>query len=220
MIRLDRVTKRYKTRRGINTVLDKVSFSIFPGGNVGILGRNGSGKSTLLRVIGGAEMPNSGSVFRQGRISWPIGFTGGFQGSLNAWENLRFTCRIYGADIEQVSYFVEEFAELKEYMYMPIKTYSSGMRAKLAFGLSMALNFDYYLIDEITAVGDASFRDKCEKLFGERKETATLVVVSHNINTIKKFCDIGVVLNKGNLICFDTVDDAVNYYLQACKQNG
>ena len=156
---------------------------------MGILGLNGQGKSTLIRIISGSERPDSGTVTRRSRVSWPIGFTGGFNGSLTGRENLRFTSRIYGANIQEVTEFVEDFTELGPYMDMPVKTYSSGMRSKLAFGLSMSIGFDFYLIDEAWSVGDASFRAKAEKLFEARKAHATLVVVSHNVATIRKNCD-------------------------------
>jgi len=217
MITLSGITKRFKVRRGTNTVLDNLSYAFQPGTNVGILGRNGAGKSVLLRIIGGAELPDRGSVTRQGRISWPIGFAGGFNGSLNGRENLRFACRIYGADIKQVTSFVEDFTELREYMEMPVKTYSSGMRAKLAFGMSMALDFDFYLIDEVMAVGDAGFRNKCAGVFNERKDRATLIVVSHNINTIKKLCDVVAILHQGRLRSFENMDEAFNNYREICN---
>ncbi|MBN2427399.1 MAG: ABC transporter ATP-binding protein [Deltaproteobacteria bacterium] len=212
MIRLVNLSKRYRAGKGSKTVLDNVSADFPPGRNLGILGRNGAGKSTLLRLIGGAEKPTSGKILREGRVSWPIGFSGGFHGSLTGRENLRFICRIYQADIRRVTRFVDEFAELGAYMEMPVNTYSSGMRAKLAFGLSMAIDFEYYLIDEITAVGDASFKRKSEEEFARRKDRSTLLVVSHNVGTIKNHCDVAAVLENGCLTMFDDVDSAVKYY--------
>lgn len=153
MIRLRNVTKTYRMKAGRRLILDDLSVDFVPGVNVGILGRNGAGKSTLMRILGGAITPDHGTVERTSRVSWPIGFSGCFHGSLTGRENLRFVCRIYKADIRQVTSFVEEFTELEDYLDMPVKTYSSGMAAKLAFGLSMAIGFDFYLIDELTAVG-------------------------------------------------------------------
>ena len=154
MIELSHVCKSYGLPHGRKVVLDNVSHIFREGVNMGILGLNGAGKSTLMRVICGAESPDKGRVKRTSRVSWPIGFSGGFHGSLTGRENMRFTCRIYGANIRQVTDFVEDFSELGPYMDMPIRTYSSGMKAKLAFGLSMAIGFDFYLIDEGYAVGD------------------------------------------------------------------
>lgn len=214
MIELVSLCKSYRTNKGMRPVLNNINMKFPQGRNIGILGRNGAGKSTLLRLIGGAELPTSGKIVRQGSISWPIGFSGGFHGSLTGRENLRFICRIYDADIQKVSAFVEEFAELGDYMEMPLSTYSSGMRSKLAFGLSMAIDFNYYLIDELTAVGDAWFKKKCNDEFARRKNRATLLVVSHNINTIKQHCESAAVLNNGTLEMFECLDDAMEFYQQ------
>ncbi len=218
MIRLRNVTKTYRMKAGRRLILDDLSVDFEPGVNVGILGRNGAGKSTLMRIIGGAIAPDSGTVERTSRISWPIGFSGCFHGSLTGRENLRFVCRIYKADIKKVTAFVEDFTELEDYLDMPVKTYSSGMSAKLAFGLSMAIGFDYYLIDELTAVGDASFRQKSQRVFQERKATSTLLVVSHQIATIKQHCDVAGVLDHGKITFFPTIADAVKCYDAICKQ--
>ena len=182
MIRLRNVTKTYRMKAGHRLILDDLSVDFVPGVNVGILGRNGAGKSTLMRIIGGAIAPDRGTVERTSRVSWPIGFKGCFHGSLTGRENLRFVCRIYKADIRQVTSFVEDFTELEDYLDMPVKTYSSGMVAKLAFGLSMAIGFDFYLIDELTAVGDASFRQKSQRVFLERKSTSTARSRAHGSN--------------------------------------
>lgn len=218
MIRLRNVTKTYRMKAGRRLILDDLSVDFVPGVNVGILGRNGAGKSTLMRIIGGAIAPDRGTVERTSRVSWPIGFKGCFHGSLTGRENLRFVCRIYKADIRQVTSFVEDFTELEDYLDMPVKTYSSGMVAKLAFGLSMAIGFDFYLIDELTAVGDASFRQKSQRVFLERKSTSTLLVVSHQIATIKQHCDVAGVLDHGRIIFFDQIAEAVKYYDAICKQ--
>lgn len=212
MIAAENLVKRYKTTSGYNVVLNDVSFQLPLGPNVGFLGRNGAGKSTLLRILGGAERPTSGTIRRQGTISWPIGFGGGFQGSMSGFDNLRFICRIYGADREKVVAFVQEFSELDDYLYMPVSSYSSGMRAKLAFGISMAITFDYYLVDEITAVGDASFRRRCDQEFSKRSGNSTLVIVSHNKNTIKAYCEKVFVLDSGQMFEFEDVEEGIAYY--------
>lgn len=212
MIELQQVSKAYSTKSGPNCVLDAVSFSFPPRTNIGILGKNGAGKSTLLRIIAGTEQPDSGSVVRQGVVSWPIGFTGGFSGSLTGEENCRFVARIYGADIDQVVGLTAEFAELGNYFYMPVKTYSSGMRARLAFGLSMAIEFDAYLVDEVTAVGDSTFQAKCRKAFAERSGRSSVIIVSHSLTTVRDYCQRCAVLKGGKLLCFDSVDEASAVY--------
>jgi capsular polysaccharide transport system ATP-binding protein len=193
-------------------VLDEVSFSFPAQTNVGILGKNGAGKSTLLRILAGTEEADSGLVARRGTVSWPIGFSGGFNGSLNGEENCRFVARIYGQDVDEVVGFTAEFAELGEYFYMPVKTYSSGMRARLAFGLSMAIEFDAYLVDEVTAVGDSSFQQKCRKAFDDRSGQSSVIIVSHSIHTVKSYCERCAVLRDGKLFYFDSVEDAQRFY--------
>ena len=217
MIKLENISKAYKLKNGRNHVLKDLSYIFKPGLNVGILGRNGAGKSTLLRIIGGTELPDSGRVIRESNISWPIGLAHGFHGALTGRENLRFISRIYGANIKKVTAFVEEFTALGSYLDMPLSTYSSGMGAKLAFGLSMAIDFDFYLVDEVTAVGDVSFRERCQKAFEERKATSTLIVVSHSLNTIKSHCDIALVLDNGQLHPYTSIDEAAVHYDRICK---
>lgn len=212
MIELESVTKAYGTRHGIHVVLNDIS-AVFPSGeSVGILGRNGAGKSTLMRVLGGAEAPDGGKVRRHGRISWPIGFAGGFHPSLSGEENCRFLARIYDADIDDVVAATEEFAELGEYFYNPIKTYSSGMRARLAFGVSMAIDFETYLVDEVTAVGDARFKKKSEDAFAARRGRSSIIIVSHQMSTIRQFADRCAVLEGGRLQMYDTLEEAERAY--------
>lgn len=212
MIVLDNVTKSYNTRYGSRVVLDQVNLTLNRGEKIGILGRNGAGKSTLIRLISGAESPTSGRVRRQMSISWPLAFSGGFQGSLTGLDNLRFICRVYGADIESAIPQVEEFSELGIYLGEPVKKYSSGMRARLAFAISMAIDFDCFLIDEIVAVGDARFHKKCEvELFEKRKDRA-MIIVSHQPKQIVTHCDKAAVLQDGKLHCFDDVAQAYKFY--------
>ncbi len=221
MIELSHINKSYCLPKGKHKeVLRDANITFRPGINMGILGLNGQGKSTLIRLISGAERPDSGTVTRNSRVSWPIGFSGGFNGSLTGRENLRFTSRIYGVNIREVTEFVEDFTELGSYMDMPVKTYSSGMRSKLAFGLSMSIGFDFYLIDEAWSVGDASFRAKAEKLFEARKAHATLVVVSHSVATIQKNCDSAAVLHNGLLTVYDKLSDAIRAYTRICRADG
>jgi len=218
MIGLRHITKIYKVGQRSRIILDNVSCNFRQGINVGILGRNGAGKSTLMGIIGGKIKPDSGRIVRTSLISWPLGFSGCFNGSLTGKENLRFVSRIYNKDWKEISEFVEDFSELGAYMNQPVATYSSGMKAKLAFGLSMAIGFDYYLIDEVTAVGDASFKNKCNKIFQERKSKATLIIVSHSINTIKSQCDIAGILDGGSITFYDTISDAIKMYNDICAK--
>ncbi len=212
MIELHNVYKSYATLAGPNVVLDNVSIAFSERESVGILGRNGAGKSTLLRIVSGVEFPDSGQVHRTGRISWPIGFSGGFSASLSGEENCRFVARIYGEDVDRVVGATREFAELGTYFYMPVRTYSSGMRARLAFSLSMAVDFDIYLVDEITAVGDKGFQEKCRRAFAARQERSSVIIVSHSLPTIRSYCKRCAVLEKGKLQLFDTVKEAAAVY--------
>jgi capsular polysaccharide transport system ATP-binding protein len=212
MIELQKIYKTYRTHSGPNVVLDGVD-ALFPSGqSVGVLGRNGAGKSTLLRILAGVESADSGAVVRQGRVSWPIGFSGGFSASLSGEENSRFIARIYGEDVDRVVSFAMNFAELGRYFFEPVKTYSSGMRARLAFGLSMAVDFDTYLVDEVTAVGDKAFQEKCRRAFAERQARASVIIVSHQMRTIRSYCTSCVVLERGKLYSFDRLKDAARFY--------
>ncbi len=212
MIELIDVSKHYATNRGIHRVLDKVSLAIPTDQSVGILGRNGAGKSTLLRLVAGIESPTDGEVRRHVRVSWPIGFAGGFHGNLTGEENLRFVSRIYGADPVRVAESVRDFAELGEYFEMPLRTYSSGMRARLAFGLSMAIDFQVYLIDEVIAVGDKPFREKCRATLDARRDHSSVIIVSHSMQTIREYSDRCALLDNGKLRLFDSVDEAAEVY--------
>ena len=212
MINLKNITKSYQTRSGNVTVLNQVNLSILPGEKVGILGRNGAGKSTIIRLISGAERPDSGLVTREMSVSWPLAFGGAFQGSLTGLDNLRFICRVYGVDPTDKIDFVDEFSELGRYLREPIKTYSAGMRARLAFAISMVVEFDCFLIDEIIAVGDSRFHEKCNvELFEKRKDRA-MIFVSHDTNYIRTHCDRAAVLLGGKLHPFAEVNDAFAFY--------
>ncbi|CAG9272193.1 ATP-binding protein [Burkholderia cepacia] len=212
MIELDDVRKYYSTRNGQRLVLDGVNLTINPGERIGILGRNGAGKSTIIRLISGSELPSSGRISRSMSVSWPLAFSGGFQGSLTGLDNLRFVCRVYQASFENALPFVEEFSELGEYLREPVKKYSSGMRARLAFAISMAVEFDCFLIDEVIAVGDRRFHEKCKYELFERRKDRAMILVSHDAITVKEYCDRACVLEGGRLHHFDEVDDAYDFY--------
>jgi capsular polysaccharide transport system ATP-binding protein len=216
MIRLQNVAKSYRLREGRKVVLRNIT-ATFPRTNVAILGANGAGKSTLLRLIAGTEPPDSGDILRQGRISWPLGFAGSFNGTMSGAENVRFVARIYGEDTERVLDFVESFSELGEFFRMPVSSYSSGMRARLAFGVSMAVAFDYYLVDEITAVGDDKFRQKCLTTFTKKLANSGIIMISHSKATLKQYCRVGAVLHQGELIMFDDLNEAIALHEQHMK---
>ncbi|HEV2573138.1 MAG TPA: ABC transporter ATP-binding protein [Beijerinckiaceae bacterium] len=212
MIQLDNVFKFYKNRGYTKIVLDHVSATFLSGRSYALLGVNGAGKSTTMRLIAGTELPNSGKIRRSVRVSWPLGFSGGFHPSMTGRENVKFVARAYGEDVRRVFDFVEEFAELGDYIDVPFKTYSSGMMARLAFGLSMAIEFECYLIDEVTAVGDARFQARCRSIFEQRRANADVIVISHSMETIKAYCDQGAVLVDGRILMFETVDKAIEAY--------
>jgi capsular polysaccharide transport system ATP-binding protein len=215
VIQLDHVEKRYRTRAGSHTVLRGVSLKINKGDKIGILGRNGAGKSTLIRIISGAEVPSSGRVVRRMSVSWPLAFGGAFQGSLTGIDNLRFICRVYGADFDAALPLVREFAELGEYLREPVKTYSSGMSARLAFAISMAIEFDCFLIDEVIAVGDARFHEKCRHELFEKRRDRAMIIVSHDAHNIREHCTRACVLRDGVLREFVDIDAAYLDYNQS-----
>ena len=212
MIRLRDINKSYPTRSGPVHVLRDVNLSIDSGERVGILGRNGAGKSTLIRLISGAEFPSSGAIDRDMSVSWPLAFGGAFQGSLTGYDNLRFICRIYDVDPAAKIAFVEEFSELGIYLREPVKTYSSGMRARLAFALSMVIEFDCFLIDEIIAVGDTRFHEKCHHELFEKRRDRAMIIVSHNADYIKEHCTRAAVLDGGELFHPANLDEAFDFY--------
>lgn len=212
MIRLIDVNKVYPTHSGPSHVLCDVGLDISAGERVGILGRNGAGKSTLIRLMSGAELPTSGIIERRMSVSWPLAFGGAFQGSLTGIDNLRFICRVHGVDPDGKIDFVEEFSELGIYLREPVKSYSSGMRARLAFAISMVIEFDCFLIDEIVAVGDARFHEKCNhELFVKRGDRA-MIIVSHDANYIRNHCSRAAVLSGGRLHHAESLDEAFEFY--------
>ncbi|GDA72162.1 lipopolysaccharide transport system ATP-binding protein [Escherichia coli] len=215
MIKIENLTKSYRTPTGRHYVFKDLNIEIPSGKSVAFIGRNGAGKSTLLRMIGGIDRPDSGKIITNKTISWPVGLAGGFQGSLTGRENVKFVARLYAKqeELKEKIEFVEEFAELGKYFDMPIKTYSSGMRSRLGFGLSMAFKFDYYIVDEVTAVGDARFKEKCAQLFKERHKESSFLMVSHSLNSLKEFCDVAIVFKNSYIICYyENVQSGIDEY--------
>lgn len=215
MIKIENLTKSYRTPTGRHYVFKDLNIEIPSGKSVAFIGRNGAGKSTLLRMIGGIDRPDSGKIITNKTISWPVGLAGGFQGSLTGRENVKFVARLYAKqeELKEKIEFVEEFAELGKYFDMPIKTYSSGMRSRLGFGLSMAFKFDYYIVDEVTAVGDARFKEKCAQLFKERHKESSFLMVSHSLNSLKEFCDVAIVFKNSYIIgYYENVQSGIDEY--------
>ncbi|WP_304544102.1 ABC transporter ATP-binding protein [Sulfurimonas microaerophilic] len=215
MIELRNATKYFQTKHEKKYILNNVSITIPSGKNVGILGRNGAGKSTLLRMLGGIDFPNSGVISSQNSFSWPMGLAGGFQGSMTGRQNVKFVCRIYGKseyEIEEAVESVRAFAEIGDYFDMPIKTYSSGMKSRLSFGLSLVFDFDYLIIDETLSVGDKNFQEKSKKALRKKIENCNVLLVSHSMPVLKEICDAGIVVHQGKIHYCDDINDAINTY--------
>lgn len=215
MIELKNVTKFYKTKNGKKYILKNVTMTIREGINVGILGRNGAGKSTLLRMLGGIDFPNSGKIISNKTFSWPMGFAGGFQGNMTGKQNVKFVSRLFSKsekEIKKIIDFVKEFSELGDYFDMPINTYSSGMRSRLTFGLSLAFDFDYLLIDETLSVGDTRFKEKSKQALMEKIKKSNVLMVSHSMKDIVDICDSGIIVNEGKIYFYEDVEDAIKKY--------
>ncbi|MCB1754980.1 MAG: ABC transporter ATP-binding protein [Gammaproteobacteria bacterium] len=212
MIALENVSKSYHSRLGSVDVLKNVNIVFPQDKNVGVLGLNGAGKSTLVRIIGGTEYPDSGKVIRNARISWPMGYSGGFVSSLTGRENARFVARIYGAKSDYIENFTQEFAELGFHFDMPLKSYSAGMRSRFALSVSLACDFEVYLVDETMETGDARYKEKCRRVFAERKERSSIILVSHNESAIRRNCDQAAILHRGRLDYYEDLDEAFKHY--------
>ena len=212
MIQFDNLTKSFWTRDGPKIVAQEINM-VFPTGvSVGLLGRNGAGKSTLMQMIGGTVKPDSGTIHITGSMSWPVGFAGSFHRDLTGQQNTRFIARVYGVDTDELISFVEDFAELGAHFHLPVRNYSSGMKSRLAFGISIGIPFDTYLVDEVTSVGDAAFRKKSRLVFAERMRNAGAIVVSHSMKDMLQFCEAGAVLENGILTYYDNIQDAILHH--------
>lgn len=212
MISLSNVLKFYKIRGSAKIILDHVSLDFRAGTSYAILGINGAGKSTTMRLLAGTELPNSGRITRSARVSWPLGFAAGLHPAMTGRENVQFVARIYGQNPKTAVAFVEDFAEVGAYIDEPYRTYSSGMAQRLAFGLSMAIDFECYLIDEVTAVGDARFQARCNEEFAKRRARSDVVMISHSMETVRDYCSRAIVLAHGVIHEFSNVDDAIELY--------
>ena len=214
MIELQNVTKYFHTNEGKKYLLENVSLTL-PDVNIGILGRNGAGKSTLMRMLGRIEFPNKGKIVSPNSFSWPVGLAGGLVGNMTGRANIKFVCRLYGLNArhtQEVISYVDEFSELGEYFDMPIKSYSSGMSSRLRFGLSLAFDFDYLLIDETLSVGDAHFKVKAKKALGEKISNSRVLLVSHEMKILNELCDAGLLVHEGQIFYHDNINDAIKQY--------
>lgn len=217
MIELRNITKSYSVRGGRHFVLKNVSLTLPRGTNIAVLGPNGAGKSTILKLISGVESADSGEIISDMNLSWPLGLSQGFQGSLTGRQNAEFVCDINGLrreQVRQVITFVQDFAEIGKYFEMPVKTYSSGMKARLTFGMSMCFQFEAYLIDELTAVGDRGFKKKAQAAFDKLKKDSQLIYVSHSIETLKQSCDSALFLHDATAEFYPDIDDGINAYIE------
>lgn len=215
MIELRSLTKSYPSRQGRRYVFRDLNFRFPAGVSIGLIGRNGAGKSTLLRLLGGIDQPDAGEVITDKRISWPVGLAGGFNGELTARENAQFVCRIngsFGADLRERVAFVEAFADIGDYFDLPMRSFSSGMRSRVAFGLSMAFDFDYYLIDEVMAVGDAQFRARSKEVMTERLKLANVIMTSHNMSDIRQYCGVVLHVDDGRVTLYEDIEQGIRAY--------
>lgn len=220
MIEIRNLTKTFYTRGRRHVVFENLNMIVPDNTSVALLGRNGAGKSTLLQILAGTMDATSGEVITDSSISWPVGFAGSFHPELTGAQNTKFIARAYGIDTDEMRQFVEEFAELGQHFYLPLRTYSSGMKGRLAFGTSMAVKFDYYLVDESTAAGDKSFRDKAEATFLERMSTSGSFVVSHSMRQVKALCDVALVLEDGQITFYEDVEEAIEVHEENLEKAG
>lgn len=221
MIKLDNLTKFYPLSNGDkHFVFREFTFTFPDDCSIGLIGRNGAGKSTLMRLLSGADIPNAGRVITDKKISWPVGLAGGFQHALSARDNVKFIARVYGyrgEALEEKVRYIEEFAEIGKYFDEPMNTYSSGMRSRIGFGLSMAFDFDYYLIDEAGAVGDAKFKQKSDAIYKEKLSNSKVIMVSHDMSEIEQWCDKVILVNCGTATVYDDVKEGIEMYKRICS---
>lgn len=217
MIRFENLTKSFWIKGRQKVVIDNLNLTLPSGRSLGLLGRNGAGKSTLLQIIAGTMSADSGRIVSDGSISWPVGLAGAIHRDLSGAENVKFLARIYGVDTEELIAFVQDFAELGDFFNMPVRSYSSGMRSRLAFGASMGIHFDTYLVDEVTAVGDARFKRKSQEVFKDRMSRSSAIVVNHSMPGLRQFCDSGLVLENGSVAYFEDLEEAIEYHTELMK---
>ena len=209
MIRFENLSKSFRVRGMRHTVIDDLTLTLPTGQSLALLGRNGAGKSTLLQLVAGTMRPDTGRIISDGTISWPVGYSGSFHREMTGAQNVLFLARAYGVDTDALVAFVEDFAELGDHFHMPLRSYSSGMKGRLAFGVSMGIPFDTYLVDEATATGDARFRKKSRAVFAERMRRSSALLVTHSMSQVREYCDAGVLLHEGRLYYYDDLEEAI-----------
>lgn len=219
MIRFENLSKSFWVRGTRKVIVDNLSISLPAGKSLALLGRNGAGKSTLMEMIAGSLAPDSGRVVHDGTVSWPVAFGGSFHGEMTGSQNVRFLARIYGVETDALSDFVEDFADIGKHFHMPVRTYSAGMKSRLAFGASMGIHFDTYLVDEVTAVGDAAFKKKSRAVFADRMQRSGAILVSHAMPDVRAFCDAAIVLENGKIDYFENLEEGIAYH-QHLMQTG
>lgn len=212
MIRFVNLTKSFPVQGERRRVIDNLSLDLPSGKSLALLGRNGAGKSTLLELVAGTMRPDDGEIIVDGTLSWPVGFGGSFHADLTGAQNIRFIARIYGVDTQSLLEFVYDFAEIGDYFHMPVRSYSAGMKSRLAFGASMGIEFDNYLVDEVTAVGDSAFRRKSRAVFAKRMERASAILVTHNMGEVREYCDAGLVMENGKLNYYPDLEEAIEVH--------
>ncbi len=212
MIRFESLSKSFRVRGMRHTVIDDLSLTLPTGTSLALLGRNGAGKSTLLQLVAGTLRPDTGRIVSDGTISWPVGYSGSFHREMTGAQNVLFLARAYGVDTDALVAFVEDFAELGDHFHMPLRSYSSGMKSRLAFGISMGIPFDTYLVDEATATGDARFKKKSRAVFAERMRKSSAILVSHRMSEVRQYCDAGILLHEGKLRYYDDLDEAIEHH--------
>jgi len=214
MIEFRNLRKEFSIGGHRKVVIDNLNMRLPPKMSVALLGRNGAGKSTLLQLVAGTLDPTSGEILSSGQISWPVGFAGSFHKDLTGYQNTKFIARVYGVDTKELAEFTEDFAELGPHFHLPFRSYSSGMRSRLSFGVSMGIPFDTYLVDEVTSVGDAAFKDKSQALFLDRMKNAGSFMVSHNMEQVRAMCDVGIVLEHGSAVFYEDLEEAIEHHLR------
>ncbi|MBB3995906.1 capsular polysaccharide transport system ATP-binding protein [Sulfitobacter undariae] len=219
MIRFENLTKSYWVKGVQKLVIDNLSTELPTGKSLGLLGLNGAGKTTLMQLVAGTMRADKGRIVSDGSISWPVGFGGSFHPELTGAQNVRFIARIYGVDTDELIAFVEDFAELGKHFHMPVRSYSAGMKSRLTFGATFGIQFDTYLVDEVTSVGDAPFRRKSRALFQDRMQAASAIMVSHEMEQLRNYCDSGIILENGQLTYFEEIDEAIEVHLHQIRQN-
>ncbi len=213
MLEFENVSKSFWTGTRRKIILDQVSFKVELGQSLGILAPNGTGKTTLIKMMAGLEKADEGNIYRNCKVSFPLGFMGGVVPKHTARENSRYIAELYGLDPDYVEAYCRWLCGLEEYFDQPLNTYSQGMKARFTFSLMLALDFDMYLIDEgMPSTTDVEFNKKAGSILAERLRTTTTIIVSHQADTLEKYAQKAAVLLQGQLFMFDSLEEAKQLY--------